>query len=296
MAGGFLIMLTWWMRGWWPFHRVYPDEEGGPAAPVQIDSPSESPPSSPEESSLETPPEETPSEEVSWYSPDYSPDYPPDYPPDYSSDYSSENPDDRPENELVSRKPTLTPLEEEVQEALPAEVEEPLEEESVQEETPATAEAESEPVVEERAMVESALMVMERTGDPVGYMDLINQVYMDLIDKRVSFESPYQIEATLLKHLENELAILDEPDESGKGVVRKWWFGEGAMPAQVKGGRKLRARLADVKKRVPNVKGLLEKHVPHHPRSRPRRQVDEDAEIEELENLDNPDNPVDPEN
>jgi len=100
MAGGFLIMFTWWMRGWWPFHRVYPDEEGGPAAPVQIDSPSEPPPSSPEESSLETPPEGTQSEEVPWYSPDYSPDYPLDYPPDYPqeypSDYSSENPDDSP--------------------------------------------------------------------------------------------------------------------------------------------------------------------------------------------------------
>jgi hypothetical protein len=213
----------------------------------------------------------------------------------------------RPENELVFRKPALIPLEKGVQEVLPARVEGGVEGEPVQEETPAAAEAESEPVVEEgeepawapepspeeRAMVESALMVMERTGDPVGYMDLINQVYMDLIDKRVSFESAYQIEATLLNHLENELAIVDEPDESGNRVVRKWWFARGAMPAQVRAGRRLHARLADIKKRVPSVKGILEKHVPHHARSRPKGRVDEDAEIEELENLDNP---IDPEN
>src|SRR5437867_8265665 len=75
MAGGFLIMFVCKRRGWRPFNRVYPGEEGEPAAPVQIDSPSEPPPSSPEGSSLVTPPEETPSEEVPWYSSDYSPDY-----------------------------------------------------------------------------------------------------------------------------------------------------------------------------------------------------------------------------
>ncbi len=185
----------------------------------------------------------------------------------------------RPENELVFRKPaSIHPVEPsepeseegqrpthlEAVESGEAEIEVPSLTDEI--EAPPVAEAIEEPVWaqpelsrQEGMMIRSAVRVIERHQEPVPYRDLLNEVYMDLLDRNVNFESSKQIEATLLGHTGKELSLIEELDETGGYVVRKWWLGERGVEAERERTAAFGRMLSGAKKGVPKVKQFLHK-------------------------------------
>ncbi len=81
----------------------------------------------------------------------------------------------------------------------------------------------------ERAMLTSAVAVVTMHKEPVPYRELLNEVYMDLLDRKIDFQSVRQIENTLLNHAGKELVIMEVADETGNSIVRKWWLGDIAI-------------------------------------------------------------------
>ncbi len=200
----------------------------------------------------------------------------------------------RPENELVFRKPASIqqvepeseraelPTPPEAIEEEPTEIEVPPPLEEI--EGPPVAEAVEEPIWaqpaltrEETAMLKSALGVIERRQEPVPYRELLNEVYMDLMDRSVNFESARQIEATLLDHAGKELAIIEDLDETGATVIRKWWFGERGIKAEALRRPRLWSKLTSAKRSIPSVKQKLEKWWrPNQSNYRPQEGTQED--------------------
>jgi len=78
----------------------------------------------------------------------------------------------------------------------------------------------------ERAILKSAVTTITTRQEPVPYRELLNQVYMELVDKKVDFDSARQIETTLLNHNGREILLIEEADETGTRVLQKWWLGE----------------------------------------------------------------------
>ncbi len=144
------------------------------------------------------------------------------------------------------------------------------------------AEAQSaEPPVskQELSMLKSALSVIERRQESVPYKELLNEVYTDLLDHNVDFESVRQIEATLLKHVGRELLLLDELDNATGIIVKKWWLGEKAVDAEE--GRPLSfwKRLSNkAKPGMPKVRRLLNKwqRQREQPNYQPKKRFEDD--------------------
>src|SRR5439155_1476169 len=78
----------------------------------------------------------------------------------------------------------------------------------------------------ERAILKSAVTTITARQEPVPYRELLNQVYMELVDKKVDFDSARQIETTLLNHNGREILLIEEADETETRVLQKWWLGE----------------------------------------------------------------------
>jgi len=77
----------------------------------------------------------------------------------------------------------------------------------------------------EMAMVRSAANVILSRGSPVEYRELLSGVYMDLLEHSTGeFGSIREIESALLRHVGQELVLIEE--ESPIGVIRKWWIGD----------------------------------------------------------------------
>jgi hypothetical protein len=103
-------------------------------------------------------------------------------------------------------------------------------------------------------MVKAAVEVLSHHSDPLPYRELLNQVYMDLVDKKVDFDSARQIESTLLNHNGREIVLLEEVDEANDRIVKKWGLGETRL-APEKGGRiPLVGRISHSKPRLPTVR------------------------------------------
>jgi hypothetical protein len=188
------------------------------------------------------------------------------------------------ENELVFRKPVNVRHVQQVQEK--DELSTPiLDVPSIGTEQPPVVEVIEEPVwVEPRmsrrelAMVKSAVSIIERRKEPVPYKELLNDVYMELLDKKVDFESARQIETTLLKHAEKELTIIEDMDETGSRVLKKWWLGERLLRAErPPAGPGIWTRLSLSKMGLPKIKQLFGKLQRHqHEGYKPRKHVEED--------------------
>ncbi len=104
----------------------------------------------------------------------------------------------------------------------------------------------------ERAMVRSAINMITEQQAPVAYRELLNRVYMDLVDKKIDFESSRQIETTLLKHTGKELELVEEADSTGARWIRKWWLGERRILLEKESGPNLFSRLiTQVKNAIP---------------------------------------------
>jgi hypothetical protein len=192
----------------------------------------------------------------------------------------------KPENELVFRKPVNVRRVQQLQEldelSTPIPI---LEVPSIGTEQPPVVEVIEEPVWaeprmsrRELAMVKSAVSVIERRKEPVPYKELLNDVYMELLDRKVDFESARQIETTLLKHAEKELTILEDMDETGSRVLKKWWLGERLLRAErPPAGPGIWTKLSLSKMGIPKIKQLFGKLQRHqHEGYKPRKQIDED--------------------
>ena len=86
----------------------------------------------------------------------------------------------------------------------------------------------------ERTIINSAVDAITQHQQPVPYRELLNHVYMDLVDKKVDFDSARQIEATLLDHNGREVILIEEADEASARVIRKWWLGEQKLAPEKK--------------------------------------------------------------
>src|SRR5438445_11863591 len=76
----------------------------------------------------------------------------------------------------------------------------------------------------ERTMLKSAVAIIAARGEPVPYRELLNQVYMELVEEKVDFESAREIETSLLKHNGREVVLVQEADETGTRTIQKWWL------------------------------------------------------------------------
>jgi len=188
----------------------------------------------------------------------------------------------KPENELVFRKPIgrgeLEPQSapENAYESI-GRPESPLTlaPEPVEQTAPSTVEAVAEPAWAEPSMtrlektiLKTSASIITRRKEPVPYRELLNDVYMELLDRKIEFESARQIENTLLKHAGRELAIIEELDEAGTRVARKWWLGDKGIEQD---SGQLRGR------KLPSVLHFLKKWQRRgRSKYKPKKQKDED--------------------
>jgi hypothetical protein len=188
----------------------------------------------------------------------------------------------KPENELVFRKPIgkgeLEPepaLESAYESIGRPEIPLTLAPEPFEQTAPSAVEPVAEPAwVEppmtrlEKTILKTSASIITRHREPVPYRELLNDVYMELLDRKIEFESARQIENTLLNHTGRELAIIEELDETGTRVSRKWWLGDRGIERD---SVSLRGR------RLPSVLHFLKKwQKPRRSKYKPKKSKDED--------------------
>ncbi len=123
----------------------------------------------------------------------------------------------------------------------------------------------------ERAILRSAVSMINSRREPIPYRELLNLVYLDLVDRKIDFDSARQIETTLINHSGRELAIVEENDETHGRVIRKWWLGEQKISPERKLSLKPATRRARPKQSL--VHKLLRKWE-RKPRYRPKRKTE----------------------
>ena len=109
----------------------------------------------------------------------------------------------------------------------------------------------------ERAMLKSAIETITARQEPVPYRELLNQVYMELVDKKVDFDSARQIETTLLKHNGRELLLTEETNQGGTRAIQKWWLGEQKMAPDKERKFPLVGKIRETRPRLPKARGLF---------------------------------------
>ncbi len=194
---------------------------------------------------------------------------------------------DRQETQLRFKKPLAprdsTPPEPEP-EPVPA-LAEALEVDPSLPETPPQPELSSQPdwtptkmTKQEKAVLRSATSILSKQKEPMPYRDLLNQVYMELVERKVQFESARQIESTLLKHNGRELALTEEADAEGFKTVKKWSLGDEKLSPSLDQRSSIIQKLSNHRLRTPSVRRLLKKWQ-RRPRYRPKPQ-EEPASLE----------------
>jgi hypothetical protein len=196
----------------------------------------------------------------------------------------------KPETELRFRKPieevqhqssTSPPAEEELVSPQSPVLPSPLNESAVESIAPPVLEISKEPQWVpskpsrvEKTMVKAAVEVLSHHSDPVPYRELLNQVYMDLVDKKVDFDSARQIETTLMNHNGREIVLFEEADMVNDRIVKKWGLGERKLAPEKKGRIPLVGRISHSKPRLPTVRFPFRK--PKRSRYVERTGTDED--------------------
>ena len=122
---------------------------------------------------------------------------------------------------------------------------------------------------QERSMLRSALSILSKSREPMPYHELLNQVYMELVERKIQFDSARQIESTLLKHSGQELALTEETDERGLKSVKRWSLGTEDLSPDHEGKMSIFRKLSSHHPRVPPVMRLLKKWQ-RKPKYRPR--------------------------
>jgi hypothetical protein len=108
-------------------------------------------------------------------------------------------------------------------------------------------------------MIKAAVEVISQNQHPVPYRDLLNQVYMDLVDRKVDFDSARQIETTLLNHNGKEILLLEEADQANAKIIRSWWLGEQKLAPEKKSRVSLLRRISTSKAKFSSVRFLRRK-------------------------------------
>ena len=188
----------------------------------------------------------------------------------------------KPETQLRFKKP-LSTSESDVQEpeATPV-LEQAIESESSFQDIPPQLTVSTQPdwgqtkmTKQERAMLRSALSILSKQRQPMPYHELLNQVYMELVERKVEFDSARQIESTLLKHAGQEIALTEETDEQGLKSVKRWSLGTEDLSPDHQGNMSIFRRLSSRHPRVPPVMRLLRKWQ-RKPKYRPRSKREEE--------------------
>src|SRR6267143_384439 len=180
----------------------------------------------------------------------------------------------KPIQEIQEEPPTTSTASEKVISILPPAPPSPLIESVIESSAPPVLEIAEEPQWTpskpsriEKVMLKAAVEVISHHQAPVPYRELLNQVYMDLVDKKVDFDSARQIETTLLNHNGREILLVEEADEANDRIVKKWWLGEQKLAPEKKGRIPLVGRITHSKPKLPTV------HFPFR-RSRKSRYVE----------------------
>ncbi len=188
----------------------------------------------------------------------------------------------KPETQLRFKKP-LSPSESDAQEpeATPV-LEQAIESESSFRDIPPQLTVSTQPdwgltemTKQERAMLRSALSILSKSREPMPYHELLNQVYMELVERKIQFDSARQIESTLLKHSGQELALTEETDERGLKSVKRWSLGTDDLSPDHDGKMSIFRKLSGHHPRVPPVMRLLRKWQ-RKPKYRPRAKREEE--------------------
>jgi hypothetical protein len=111
----------------------------------------------------------------------------------------------------------------------------------------------------ERAMLKAAISILSQRREPVPYRELLNQTYMELVEKKVEFDSAKQIETALLKHAGGELVLTEEQDDRGQTTSKKWSLGDGDLSPESQGKLSVFSRLSGHRTRAPTVMHFLRK-------------------------------------
>jgi hypothetical protein len=106
----------------------------------------------------------------------------------------------------------------------------------------------------EKNMLRSAVEIISRLQEPVPYRQLLNQVYMDLVDRKIDFDSAKQIETTLLNHNGREVLLMEETDESDSRVTKKWWLGEQKLAPERQGKFPLLGRIPSSRPKLSSIR------------------------------------------
>ena len=106
----------------------------------------------------------------------------------------------------------------------------------------------------ERAMLKSAVATIAAHPEPVPYRELLNQVYMELVDKKIDFDSARQIETTLLDHNGRELLLVEEKNEADDRVVRKWLLGEKKLAPEKRMRMPIIRKITSAKPKLPSIR------------------------------------------
>src|SRR6267143_6956846 len=187
----------------------------------------------------------------------------------------------KPETQLRFKKP-LSSLESDAQEpeATPV-LEQAIESESSFRDIPPQLTVSTQPdwgltkmTKQERAMLRSALSILSKSREPMPYHELLNQVYMELVERKVPFDSARQIESTLLKHAGQELVLTEGTDEQGLKSVKRWSLGIEDLSPDHEGKVSIFRKLSSHRPRVPPVMRLLKKWQ-RKPKYRPRSKREE---------------------
>ena len=176
----------------------------------------------------------------------------------------------KPETELRFRKPieevrkesaTTSSTLEEVGPALQSTLKAPLGEGIIETVAPPVIEIVDEPQWVpaklsrmEKSMLNAAVDIISRHQEPVPYRELLNQVYMDLVDRKVDFESARQIETTLLEHNGREVLLIQETDEANDRVIRKWWLGEKKLAPERRRRMPIIGKIASANPKLPSMR------------------------------------------
>ena len=188
----------------------------------------------------------------------------------------------KPETQLRFKKP-LAPRDSDAQEpeAIPV-LEQAIESESSFPDIPPQLTVSTQPdwgltkmTKQEKAMLRSALSILSKQREPMPYHELLNQVYMELVERKVQFDSARQIESTLLKHSGQELALTEETDEQSLKSVKRWSLGTEDLSPDHDGKVSIFSKLSGHHPRVPPVMRLLRKWQ-RKPKYRPRAKREEE--------------------
>jgi len=74
----------------------------------------------------------------------------------------------------------------------------------------------------ERSIIKAALSVIKRHGGAIPEEEMLRETYMELLQRKIEFESMKEIEQTLLQHTNQELQATNQDDDKIFDS-RKWW-------------------------------------------------------------------------